>query len=227
MMNTIISGAAGGLSGAPIKPLFFGMYKKGLNFDIMSLCNGILAGCVAVTGVASYCQPWAAFIIGLIAGVVYSAGARFCIFANVDDALEASAVHGFTGMWGLIACGLFHNTKGLFCGTVTGGERWKFFGVQLLGMIVIMVWTSLFSVIFFYVSKKLGLLRVSYTTEVLGLDIAQMDFDSIPHINELVLQYRIKEQAMQKLIDTDFGLDIEQRNPSTIRSADEPGTAAK
>jgi len=34
---------------------------------------------------------------------------------------------------------------------------------------------------------------------VLGLDIAEMDPDAIPHINELVLDHRIREQAKELL----------------------------
>ena len=41
-------------------------------------------------------------------------------------------------------------------------------------MIIIILWVSLFSVIYFLVMKKVGLLRVPLLEEVIGLDVAEM-----------------------------------------------------
>lgn len=53
-------------------------------------------------------QPWAALIIGLISGVVYVFSSKLVSnVLKVDDPLDAAAVHGFCGAWGLIAAALF------------------------------------------------------------------------------------------------------------------------
>ena len=111
MMNTIISGASGGLVATFLKPWLTG-YKNYLNkkaYSVNSLANGLLAGLVAITGVADAVEPWGALIIGFVGGIVYSLACKLCEIATVDDPIEASSVHGFTGMWGLLAVGIFHN----------------------------------------------------------------------------------------------------------------------
>ena len=50
MMNTIISGAIGGLVSVIFKPLIFSTYSNNMRYDIGALCNGILGGLVSITG---------------------------------------------------------------------------------------------------------------------------------------------------------------------------------
>jgi Amt family ammonium transporter len=129
MMNTIIAGAAGGLISALLKPFIFRTYSHNMRYDISALCNGTLGGLVSITGACNNVQPVAAFFIGLGGGIVYCFGARLCILVEVDDPIEASAVHGFCGVWGLIAVGIFDNTKGLLYGTESIHTRGVFFWV--------------------------------------------------------------------------------------------------
>jgi len=196
MMNTIISGATGGLVSVGMKPLIFKNYSHNMRYDIGALCNGILGGLVSITGACNNVQPLGAFFIGLIGGLVYCLSARLCDLKSIDDPIEASAVHGFCGMWGLIAVGLFDNDKGLFTGA--NQANFYFFAVQLLGMVAIIIWVGLISLIFFSIVNCTGLFRVSLTEELLGLDIAEMDADSIPHINEQVQLWRVKQLGLPR-----------------------------
>jgi ammonium transporter, Amt family len=69
--------------------------------------DGRVGAAVEVTHV-SVLQPWAAIIIGLVAGIIYVFASK--LVANVmkiDDPLDAVAVHAFCGLWGLIAAALF------------------------------------------------------------------------------------------------------------------------
>src|SRR5260370_2225020 len=70
--------------------------------------NGLLAGLVAITAPSGYVSPLFASIIGLIAGVivVFMAGVIDKVW-KVDDPVGAIAVHGFNGLWGQLAVGLF------------------------------------------------------------------------------------------------------------------------
>ena len=96
--------------------------------------------------------------------------------AGVDDPLEASSVHGFAGVWGVVAVGIFDNSKGLFSGALEG--KLSYFGIQLLGAVVIICWVSLISGLFFALMKynccRKDRLRVNLIDEVIGLDIAEM-----------------------------------------------------
>lgn len=65
-------------------------------------------------------------MIGIIGGAAYTLGVWFLDWTGVDDPVEATAVHGFNGIWGLIAAGIFDNDHGLFVGT--DKQNGAFFG---------------------------------------------------------------------------------------------------
>ena len=120
-------------------------------------------------------DPWAAVVIGFFGGIVYCFGCKLVLVLGVDDPLEASSVHGACGMWGLIAVGIFDKTSGIFNYEATGSpESRNFLGWQLLGMLIIMLWTSSLSFIYFMIARQAKILRVSLLDEVLGLDISEM-----------------------------------------------------
>lgn len=168
---TILSGAAGGLSAAFLKARVMGTYSRTFRYDVGSLCNGILSGLVSITGVCDRVDPWAAFIIGLIGGIIYVLACKLLDILNVDDPIEASPVHGFCGVWGLIAVGIFDTQFGLVS---ANEDKMRFLGVQLLGMLIIVAWVAALSLVFFMPAKALRMLRVPLIEEVIGLDIAEM-----------------------------------------------------
>jgi Amt family ammonium transporter len=100
--NTMLSSGAGAFAAMCYMWL---VYKKP---DPSFLCNGMLAGLVAITAPCAFVTPSAAVLIGLIAGVlvVWS-----CFFfervVKVDDPVGAISVHGVNGMWGVLSLGLF------------------------------------------------------------------------------------------------------------------------
>ena len=49
----------------------------------MAMGNGALAGLVAITSGCSTVQPWAAVIIGIVAGSLYCIGSRVSILCKV------------------------------------------------------------------------------------------------------------------------------------------------
>lgn len=64
------------------------------------ICNGNLAGLVAVTGSCDLIELWAAFLIGVIGGVTYMAFARLMHKLHIDDPVEAFPIHGGCGFVG-------------------------------------------------------------------------------------------------------------------------------
>ena len=55
------------------------------------MLNGLLAGEVAITACAGIVHPWAAFIIGLVAGLTYSVWSRAVLHYKLDDPVDAVA----------------------------------------------------------------------------------------------------------------------------------------
>ncbi len=100
--NTMLASAAGALSASVYMWL---AYKKP---DPSFLCNGLLAGLVAITAPCAYVTPSVAVFIGLVAGLLVVWG---CLFVErvlkVDDPVGAVGVHGINGAWGVLALGLF------------------------------------------------------------------------------------------------------------------------
>lgn len=99
----------GGLVGVSCKPIVLQTYSHVNRFDIGSLCNGILVGLVSITGVANMCEPWGAFIIGIIGALFYCLGAWILEKLCIDDPVEAIPIHLFGGAWGVLAVAFFDN----------------------------------------------------------------------------------------------------------------------
>lgn len=78
----------------------------------MTLCNGILIGLIAVSGVADRVQNWGAVLIGSISAFWYVGGVLYLDFWRIDDPLEVFPVHALGGVWGLFADGFFDNNRG-------------------------------------------------------------------------------------------------------------------
>jgi Amt family ammonium transporter len=140
--------------------------------------NGAIAGLVAITGPAGYVDPWAAPIIGAVAGVIVVYGV-LAIDQHVDDPVGALAAHGLAGMWGAIACGLFavprlaeHNLPGSHGGLFLTGSLNQL-GSQLVGIVVVASFTFVSSYAVFWLIAKTYGLRVSPEDENAGLDISE------------------------------------------------------
>ena len=56
------------------------------------MCNGCIAGMVAICAGASTVYPWAAWVIGFIGGLVYKGISYLVVKAGIDDPIDAAAV---------------------------------------------------------------------------------------------------------------------------------------
>jgi Amt family ammonium transporter len=172
-VNTMLAGAFGSVA-AMVYTWLAGAKKP----DIGMMGNGLLAGLVAITAPSGYVSPLFASIIGIIAGVlvVFMAGVIDKVW-RVDDPVGAIAVHGFNGLWGQLAVGLFADGTANFGGLQVRGI---FFGdggqlvAQIIGAAVCFVYVFGISWIFFTLYKRFFGLRVSAETELKGLDIPEM-----------------------------------------------------
>ena len=81
--------------------------------DPSKLMNSILVGLVSILALCNNVEPAAALIIGVIGGILYMITQRILNRLKIDDPIEASHVHGFSGYWGCIAVGFFDLDTGL------------------------------------------------------------------------------------------------------------------
>merc|ERR1740123_43902 len=100
-MNSTIAAATGGLVAWLVRLI---MIRK---HDVPGLCNGILGGLVSISAACANVECGSAFVISAI-GVLLSVGASAGFkAARIDDPVDAVAVHGVCGAWGLVAAALF------------------------------------------------------------------------------------------------------------------------
>ncbi|WP_180230160.1 ammonium transporter [Bacillus sp. AFS073361] len=170
-INTMLAGASGGAAA-----LFVTMKKFGKADPSMTI-NGVLAGLVAITAGCAFVSEWSAVIIGAISGALVIYTTLFVDYLKVDDPVGAVAVHGFSGVFGTIAVGLFDTTQGL----LTTGHT-SLLEVQLLGAVVVIVWGLLGGAFIAKVCDKTVGFRASEREEEEGLD---MSYHGIPAYNEL------------------------------------------
>jgi len=145
----------------------------------MSL-NGALAGLVGITAGTWVVNPLGAVLIGLVAGVLVVASVEFFDkVLHIDDPVGAISVHGVCGVWGTLAVGLFAdgvNDPGIV-GLFYGGGLGQL-GVQLIGVLAVFAWVVVTTLVLFGALKAAGLLRVSETEELMGLDIGEHGMES-------------------------------------------------
>jgi Amt family ammonium transporter len=152
-------------------------YWKTKAVDIGMAGNGAIGALVAITAPSGYVEPWAAVIIGALAGVIVPLGV-YAIDKKIDDPVGALTAHGLCGIWGTIACGIFTSPR-LAEFNAVGDPGFLYTGsfhqilIQALG--VVTVFAFVFSVSFgtFWAIKKTYGLRVSAEEEDAGLDIVE------------------------------------------------------
>lgn len=146
--------------------------------DIATMLNGVIAALVAITAACAFVAPWAAVVIGLVAGLGANLAIPLIARAGIDDPIGAVAVHGLAGVWGTLSLGLFAMPSlAARLETGTGGLLYTGsahqLGVQALGLLT--VGTFSFSLCFatLWVMKHTIGIRVAPDVEISGLDIAE------------------------------------------------------
>jgi Amt family ammonium transporter len=166
--------------------------------DPAMMANGMLAGLVAITAPCAFVDPWAAALIGILAGVLVVEAVYFIERRGIDDPVGAVAVHGICGTFGAICVGIFANgdygalwnvtetdataDKGVTGILFDGSLGFKQLLAQLVGVVVI--WTVMFGIayLFFKVQSALtkGGIRSSVEDELTGLDLPEMGILAYP-----------------------------------------------
>ena len=140
---------------------------------MIGLVTGTIAGLASITPASGFVGPMGALIIGICAGslcylIVNVVKNKF----NIDDSLDVFAVHGAGGVIGTILVAfLAHDSLG-GAGYASGMNAISQLVTQLTGVVSVLVWSVVGTIVIALVIKKTTGLRVDSKEEDQGLDIS-------------------------------------------------------
>ena len=141
----------------------------------LGAASGAVAGLVAITPACAFVAPWAAVVIGFIAGILCSLAVGMKYKFGFDDSLDVVGVHLVGGIWGSLAIGFFGThvvnsvgIDGLFYG---GGSA--LLGKQALGVGMVAGYSFIVTLILgFSIEKTIGF-RIPRDAEIEGIDLSE------------------------------------------------------
>jgi Amt family ammonium transporter len=140
----------------------------------LGVASGLVAGLVAITPASGFVAPWAATLLGLMAGVICYGGVLLKNRFGYDDSLDAFGVHGVGGFAGAILTGVLAQ-KAMNDAGADGALFGNFH--QLVVQIIACAVTGVYAaVLTFGILKLLDStmgLRVSEVDEREGVDVSQ------------------------------------------------------
>ena len=141
----------------------------------LGAASGAVAGLVAITPGCAFVAPWAAVVIGLLAGALCALAVGLKYRFGLDDSLDVVGVHLVGGIWGSLAIGLFGthvvNSFGLD-GLLYGGGS-ALLVKQALGVGVVAIYSFVVTLILGYIIEKTIGFRVKAEDEVDGIDLSE------------------------------------------------------
>jgi Amt family ammonium transporter len=168
-MNTQVATAAAALGWLLVEKLRDGHPTS------LGVASGAVSGLVAITPACAFVAPWAAVVIGLIAGIVCALAVGLKYKFNFDDSLDVVGIHLIGGLWGSLSIGFFGsaavNSIGLN-GILYGGGT-DLLGKQAFGAFFVLGYSFIATLIIgFIIDKTIGF-RVKTDAEVAGIDYDQ------------------------------------------------------
>ncbi len=130
----------------------------------------------AITPACGYVEPWAALVIGGIAGAACYFGLFLKGKLKLDDALDVLGIHGVGGTLGAILTGVFATTA---VNSAIEGHQGLLYGnpsqvlIQLVGVVAAWAFSFGISMVLLFGIKAIMGLRVDEEAEVRGLDLAE------------------------------------------------------
>ena len=168
-MNTQVAAAAGLLGWLLVEKIRNGHATS------LGAASGAVAGLVAITPACAFVAPWAAVVIGLVAGGLCALAVSIKYALGFDDSLDVVAVHLVGGIWGSLSIGLFGTSvvnslglDGLFYG---GGTTLLL--KQALGVGLVLAYSFLATLIIGFIIEKTIGFRVKKDAEVEGVDLSE------------------------------------------------------
>ena len=141
----------------------------------LGAASGAVAGLVAITPACAFVAPWAAVVIGFIAGILCSLAVSLKYKFGFDDSLDVVGVHLVGGIWGSLSIGIFGthvvNSIGLD-GLLYGGGS-ALLAKQALGVGLVAAYSFIVTLILGFIIEKTIGFRVARDVEIEGIDLGE------------------------------------------------------
>lgn len=149
-----------GMAGATLTSQLYAWLVTG-ELESLLAARGLAAGWGAALAAAPFVPPWAALVIGLLGGLLFSFVLYLTnVVIRLRDAAATVALGLVGGLWGLLSVALFADGRagqgwnGITAITGLGGVRGVFFGggvgqltAQLVGIVAVGVWGLLWGLL--------------------------------------------------------------------------------
>jgi len=140
---------------------------------VLGAVSGIVAGLVAITPAAGFVNIPSAIVIGFITSFVsYSAISFLKPRLGYDDALDVFGVHGFSGIWGALATGIFASPAINALGRGLAYGNPSQLGIQAIAVAATFAYSFIVTLIIAKIVDVAVGLRVSSSEETQGLDLS-------------------------------------------------------
>jgi len=244
-VNTTLSGGMAGLVALFVNLIILERKLGEPIFDLRMAMNGSLAGLVAITAGCGVVEPWAALLIGAVAGLLYISGSSLLVRLRLDDAVDAIPVHMFNGMWSMIAVGFLACPRylemtfgtevehvGWFYSLAQGKGDARLLAAQIVGILFILAWCLGIMLPFFVWLDWKGWFRSDPLEEIVGLDtsyhgglILMSGDDSVNP--EYISQYKKQRTELRQRKTSKPGLYEEDDESMDGRMSTTVGTSTK
>ncbi|MBT6095167.1 MAG: ammonium transporter [Rhodospirillaceae bacterium] len=141
--------------------------------SLVGIVTGMVAGLATITPASGFVGPIGGFCIGLAGGIV-------CYYAvnivkqrfRIDDSLDVFAVHGVGGILGTLLVVIFALPSLGGAGLPEGASVGSQLGVQATGIITIVAWSAIASIVILKITATMTALRASDDEITEGMDLA-------------------------------------------------------
>ena len=161
--NTNAAAAGGAIAALILTQV---LYKK---VDLTMVLNGALAGLVSITAEPLTPGLGIATLIGGVGGIIVVFAVPMLDKFKIDDVVGAIPVHLIAGIWGTLAVVITNPDATLMA--------------QLIGIVVVGLFTFIVSLIVWTILAKTIGIRVSEEAEIAGLDNSELGMDSYPEFS--------------------------------------------
>ena len=141
----------------------------------LGAASGAVAGLVAITPACAFVAPWAAVVLGLIAGMVCALAVGLKYLFGFDDSLDVVGVHLVGGLWGTLAIGIFGTTSvnGLGGDGLLYGGGMELLGKQATGALTVLLYSFALTLLLGVIIDRTIGFRISREAEVEGIDLTE------------------------------------------------------